>query len=290
MEVSDINIFLGLGALISIGLSIFGIIRLPKWKERGFGEVNFNWNAIFFVSSVLSFGIGLLVYLLAVNPWAAIAIIPLAYMMTLGSITDMKVVKIPLDISILAYWIPVPLLFIFADTYGWISFGVWMALVFMFFIFSYAGAFGMADLRIMILAGTSVVWWVGVENVLLAFGASAFVQLLLYPLANKFNWGVMKQRKSMTQLVKEKEEAEGKVSEIKKPKKPKKPKSAFAKFLDKIFGGLLRKINNFLNGQSDKAKRFVPFGPALYVCFCAVGVYYAKVNPLFISANYGWWN
>lgn len=295
---TDLNIFISLGLLVSLGLSAFGFYRLPHWKEREFGTYDFKWKTIFASSTLISFTVGALVFYLSGSSWPAISVIPLAYMTVLGSITDMKIVKIPADISILSYWLPVPLLFIFADSYGWMSFGIWMAIVLLFAFFAFAGAFGFADLRIMIMAGTSISWWIGAENILLAFGASAFIQLLLYPLANTFNWGVVKERKSMSYLAKEKEaerlaaleestveelslekgdnnteSTDGNtVAEVSEPEKPK------------------GKVNNFLNGKSSKAKRFVPFGPALCIAFCAVSLYYAKSFALYIEPHYGWWN
>lgn len=285
---TDLNIFIALGLLISIGLSGYGLLRIPLWddEERGFRKGNFQWKKILTASTVISFLVGLTVFYLSQSPWAGISVIPLAYLMVLGTVTDMKVLMIPRDISALCYWIPVPLLIIFADSYGWLSFGIWMAVVALFFVFSYAGAFGFADLRIMILAGTSISWWIGAENILLAFGASAFVQLLIYPLANKFNWGIVKIRKSVTQSVKD-NEAESKLDseeDIVPEEEPvkKKPRG--------FIGRILEKLNNFINGQSKKEKRFVPFGPALMISFCAVSIYYAKTFAVFIEPHYGWWN
>lgn len=285
---TDLNIFIALGLLISIGLSGYGLLRIPLWddEERGFRKGNFQWKKILTASTAISFLVGLTVFYLSQSPWAGISVIPLAYLMVLGTVTDMKVLMIPRDISALCYWIPVPLLIIFADSYGWLSFGIWMAVVALFFVFSYAGAFGFADLRIMILAGTSISWWVGAENILLAFGASAFVQLLIYPLANKFNWGIVKIRKSVTQSVKD-NEAESKLDseeDIVPKEEPvkKKPRG--------FIGRILEKLNNFINGQSKKEKRFVPFGPALMISFCAVSIYYAKTFAVFIEPHYGWWN
>lgn len=291
---TDLNIFIALGLLISLGLSGYGLLRIPLWddEERGFRKGNFQWKKILAVSTVVSFLVGLAVFYLSQSPWAGISIIPLAYLMVLGTVTDMKVLMIPRDISALCYWIPVPLLIIFADSYGWLSFGIWMAVVALFFVFSYAGAFGFADLRIMILAGTSISWWIGAENILLAFGASAFIQLLMYPLANKFNWGIVKVRKSITQSVKDNEAATKLASEEDIPMGTEitseedlpetKPQGSVGK--------LMEKPNNFINGQSKKAKRFVPFGPALMISFCAVSIYYAKTFAVYIEPHYGWWN
>jgi prepilin signal peptidase PulO-like enzyme (type II secretory pathway) len=300
---TDLNIFLALGLLLSVGLSAFGAYRLPEWKAREFGTYEFKWKTIFISSSLISFTVGILVYYLSLSPWPAIAIIPLAYMTVLGSVTDMKVVKIPSDISILSYWIPVPLLIIFADSYGWLSFAIWMAIVLLFTVFAFAGAFGFADLRIMILAGTSISWWVGAENILMAFGASALVQLLLHPLAHVFNWGIVKERKSISYLVKEKEEAE-KLALLEDQasdatlslEKPEPALSSIAEETNeidkepKIQEETKGKVNNFLNGKSAKAKRFVPFGPALCIAFCLVGLYYAKTFALYIAPHFGWWN
>lgn len=294
---TDLNIFIALGLFLSIGLSAFGAYRLPKWKEREFGGYDFKWKTIFASSTLISFITGALIYSLTQSPWPAIAIIPLAYMTVLGSITDMKVVKIPSDISILAYWIPVPLLVIFADSYGWLSFAIWMAIVLLFTFFAFAGAFGFADLRIMILAGTSISWWVGAENILLAFGASALIQLLLHPLAHVFNWGIVKERKSISYLVKEKEEAERIASkennvhveadqqqeEAVVPDTETMPSDSNT---EKPKG----KVDNFLNGKSAKSRRFVPFGPALCIAFCFVGLYYARAFAVYIEPHFGWWN
>lgn len=289
---TDLNIFIALGLLISIGLSGYGLLRIPFWdaEDRGIKKGNFNWKKLFLLSTSISFVIGFIVYWLTMNPWAGISVIPLAYLMILGTVTDMKVLIIPRDISILCYWIPVPLLLIFADSYGWLSFGIWMAVTGLFFVFSYAGAFGGADVRIMTLAGTSICWWVGAENILLAFGAAAFVQLFIHPLAHKFNWGVMKKRKSVTQLVKENEEKERLEANAKgepipepKPIKPKKERKG-------LFWKIIKKLNNFINGESETERRFVPFGPALMISFCAVSLYYAKTFAVFIEPHYGWWN
>lgn len=302
--ITDNNIFLVLGLVVSIGLSLFGLYRLPLWKQRDFGSVEFKWKTIFASSTVFSFLVGAIVYGMTLNPWPSVAVIPLAYMTILGSITDMKVVKIPSDISIIAYWIPVPLLFIFADSYGWLSFGIWMAIVLLFTFFAYAGAFGFADLRIMILAGTSISWWIGAENILLAFGASALVQLMIYPLAHFFNWGVVKERKSISYLVKEKENEEKKnTAEEDTPSAEVKPEEGVApveysendeieepESLAPEVPQPKGKAGKFLFGKSDKAKRFVPFGPALMVAFCVVALYYAKFYAVYSEPHFGWWN
>lgn len=275
-------------------LTLYGFKKIPAWESRGFEGHGFNWKKIFAGSFIASLVASSLVYFLVENPWPAIAISPLAYMLVLGSVTDLKTLKIPNDISFIAYLLPVPIMIACADSFGWLSFGIWFGLIALFFIFVWFGAFGMADLRIMILAGTSVSWWVGADNLIFSFGFAAFVQLIAYPLANKFNWGVVKQRKSVMLEIKEKDEAEAKAraeaeengvdyvapeinneasteltveTTVEKPVKKRNP--------------ILAWLHRLFYGKSEKEKRFLPFGPALYLSFTLVGIYYASIQPVY---------
>lgn len=288
-----------IGALLfPLVLTLYGFKKIPAWESRGFEGHGFNWKKIFAGSFLVSFIASLSVYLLTDNPWPAISIAPLAYMLVLGSVTDLKTLKIPNDISFIAYLLPVPIMIACADSFGWLSFGIWFGLIALFFVFVWFGAFGMADLRIMILAGTSVSWWVGADNLIFSFGFAALIQLIAYPLANKFNWGVVKQRKSVMLEIKEKEEAQNKarlaessvedvgsetISESSteftvettvesKPVKKVKKKGPIRAWLHRLF-----------YGKSEKEKRFLPFGPALYLAFTLVGIYYASVQVVYAT-------
>lgn len=284
---------------MAVGMSVFGLVRLPKWKTRQFGELNINWNKVFFASSGISFFVGAVVFLLSWNPWIGISIMPLAYMMVLGTVTDMKIMKIPDDISVLAYLIPIPIMLLCIDGYGWFSFGIWMAVVALFLVFAFAGAFGVADLRIMLLAGTSVAWWAGLETVLLAFGASAFIQLVLQPMAGKFGWGVLKPRKTINDQVEEREKAEYEAlsDEEKATRSAKKAELIQARVAkNKKRSKLSRKIRYFLlkrkiskkRKRANTLRRFVPFGPALYISFCGAAVLYASLFTVYLSPNLPW--
>lgn len=284
---------------MAVGMSVFGLVRLPKWKSRQFGTMTINWNKAFFASSGISFFVGTVVFLLSWNPWIAISIIPLAYMMVLGTVTDMKIMKIPDDISMLAYIIPVPIMLLCIDGYGWFSFGVWLGVVLLFLVFAFAGAFGVADLRIMLLAGTSVAWWAGAETVLLAFGASAFIQLAIQPMAEKFGWGVLKPRKTINDQVEEREKAEyealsdeekavlslKKADMIRVKVEKNKKRSRFFRKLQYL---RLRKRIYKKRKRMSTLKRFVPFGPALYISFCAAAIIYVNMFAVYVTPSLSW--
>lgn len=290
----ELTIFL-IGALIvSIGLSGFGLAKLSSWKTRDFGTLNINWTNTFLASSGISFAVGALVFMLLSNPWVAISIIPLAYMMALGTVTDMKILKIPSDISILAYLIPIPIMLLSIDSYGWFSFAVWAGIILLFTVFAFAGAFGVADLRIMILAGTSLVWWAGIETVMLAFGMAAFIQLLIHPLAVKFDWGVVRERKNINDQVQEREKAEYEAlsDEEKTDLAEKKALLIQARVAkNKKRSKLARKLRylsykrNIMKKRKryGKPRRFVPFGPALYISFCLGALVYSNMFAVYIS-------
>lgn len=284
-----------IGAVIVTGiLSGFGATRVSSWNARDFGQLNISWTKTFLASSGISIVVGAIVFLLLNNPWVGIAIMPMAYMMSLGSFTDMKILKIPLDISILAYLLPIPIMLLSIDSYGWFSLGIWSAVIALFFFFSWAGAFGLADLRIMILAATSLVWWAGIETVILAFGFSALIQLLIHPFAEKFNLGVLKERKNINDLVEEREKSEYEaLSEDEKKEFDEKKALLIQKRVakNKTRSKLSRKIRYSRYRKSimkkrarrEKIRRFVPFGPALYVSFTLSAIVYANLFAVYVT-------
>lgn len=283
------------GAVIVTGiLSGFGAKQLTAWKARDFGQLNISWVKTFLASSGISFAVGAAVFVLLNNPWPAIAIMPMAYMMSLGSLTDMKILKIPQDISVLAYLLPLPIMLLSIDSYGWFSLGVWGAIIALFFFFCWAGAFGLADLRIMILAATSLVWWAGIETVVLAFGFSALIQLIIHPFAEKFNLGVLKERKNINDLVEEREKAEYEaLSEDEKQafdeekalliqKKVAKDKTR-SRLSRKVRYARYRKSIMKKRARQSRVRRFVPFGPALYVSFTLAAIIYANLFAVYVN-------
>lgn len=275
--------------LVSLGMSVYAKNKLAGWKTRQFGDHSFQWNKIFTASSITSFVVSGIVFAITQSPWAAIAIAPLAYMLVLGSVTDFKISKIPMDISVLAYLIPIPLLLIFADSYGWFSFLVWTGVILLFLVFAYLGMFGLADLRIMILAGTSLSWWVGVENLAMAFGFSAIIQLIVHAFAAKMNLGTMKHRTGVKfELVKV--EPVGDTIEVEASDNNKDSDMNLIENdetivnsetivdnvddANSVIGESTMEDKANANPKKKKNKRFVPFGPALYLSFTLLSIVY----------------
>lgn len=267
--------------ILSGGFSLYAKKKLPQWKERHFGEYDFKWNKIFAWSSVVAFAVSTLVFLITSSLAAALAIIPLGYMLVLGSVVDFKISKIPADISFIAYLVPIPLLLLFSDRYGWFSFAVWMGLVAFFFIFTWIGMFGFADLRILILAGTSLSWWVGIENLAMAFGFSAIIQLIFHAIAHikKSDIGTMKTR---TGWLYEKELKEQKEAELLENT----PNSEEVKANDESVNEteevtLVEDVDNAdQKKKAGKKKKFLPFGPALYISFTLLAIVYGFYLPV----------
>src|SRR5690606_4387356 len=101
--------------------------------------------------------------------------------------TDFSTYKIPREPSILAYYLGLPLMIGYALSIGsWApiaAFGVWMVIPTLLFLFS-GGGIGMGDIRLLILFGTTLSWWVGIEYMFYGLIASCLLQLIiLYPAA-----------------------------------------------------------------------------------------------------------
>lgn len=102
----------------------------------------------------------------------------------MSAMTDVFSLKVPMDIAVRGYWSVFPVSIagiIFSDDWQIVGIGVlafWVWAMFLYFFF--AGGFGQADVRMMILHAFGLVWWIGVDWVFYAFLAACILQIAFH--------------------------------------------------------------------------------------------------------------
>lgn len=186
-------------------------------EERGFKPIAARWRAIYYYSFTGGWTLSLVAGLLSEwNLYAILLIGILSHALIFSSMTDIIVHKAPKEVARYAIY---ETLFIsalaiadqFINGSGglvnpnainsmplgssiWESqlytVGFWMLIPVILLIVS-RGGLGMADVRLLILFGVSLSWWVGLTGMLLAFFIANIMQILAFIPASKFNWGHM---------------------------------------------------------------------------------------------------
>lgn len=170
---------------IALGLAGFAKWKVPTWKKRAFGTRDFKWNLIITISTVLSFVASTLGFYFSGNPWIGAVIGLLAFLVTLSSVIDIALFKLPSEMTTIVQWLPVPLIILFWPSFDYmdkLSMGLWGIIVFIFAVLSFLRFFGWGDVKLMFAFGTLLSWWVGPTNMLYAFFGAAVLTLLAMPI------------------------------------------------------------------------------------------------------------
>lgn len=200
----DWTLALSIAVVSSVALTLFSRKHVHAWTERGFVNLLLPWNKTFLLSGVTSITVALLALSLGGEWWQAGLLSLLGWMLIFVCSTDFATYKIPSETSILAYLLPLALAIplTWGDKTAYISFAVWMGTILLLDILGMIlkGGIGGADIRLFILAGSTLSWWVGLDWMFYAFGASAALQLVVFLVARLTGWGRIKPAGSMNSL------------------------------------------------------------------------------------------
>lgn len=210
---------------ILLALNVIFKTHRTAWEteERGFGKMRTHWHKASYLSFLIGESFAILTGLL--SGWNAYAILIMAilgYALTFSSYTDIIVHKAPKEIARYATLILAPIsaiaiitksLYIFPQPDNMLlqspylmvsnnlplqqlaAFGFWMIIPIVMLIIS-RGGLGMADIRLFILFGVALSWWVGIMAMFAAFLLANIIQIATFIPASKFNWGHMITMKS----------------------------------------------------------------------------------------------
>lgn len=266
-----IEVFAGTGlSLISSALLwVKSQKHTSEWEDRGI-NIRFQWKSVFLVATLLAVLASTTAGLLGAGFLPAAALGILGWMTVLVTVTDFTTYKIPRETSILAYYLGMPLMVAFAITSGsWapiVAFLVWFIIPTVLF-FAAGKGLGMGDIRLLILFGTTVSWWVGIEYMFYALVAACLLQLLIaLPVALITGRG----RRAVP----------GTTSSTPEP-----PRAAATSADEEDLTVEVEAAEETLDATTDSApkkdkgqkkKLHLPFGPALMVAFLGMGIYSAS--------------
>lgn len=219
-------------ALLLLGLNPFFRRYISSWEheERGFTKMSNHWHKAFYVAFLVGEGTAILAGILSNwNIYAVLIFAILGYALAFSSYTDIIEHKAPKEIARYSILLIIPIaiialldngLYIISNPNNMLlqipylpispelalrqltAFGIWMLIPIIMLLVS-GGGLGMADIRLFVLFGVSLSWWVGVMAMFTAFLIASILQVLTFIPAKKFNWGHMvtlksgKQRRAM---------------------------------------------------------------------------------------------
>lgn len=254
---------LGCAFFISGGLTLFSQTKISAWEERGFVDLLLTWKKTFFVAALANILVTVTALFVGGEWWQSALLGLIAWMLVFSVITDFATYKIPSETSIVAYLLPliivVPLTW--GDKVAYISMAIWFGAIFLLDILGMIlkGGIGGADIRLFLLVGSSLSWWVGIDWMFYAFGISAFMQLVVFAIARVGNWGRIKPLGSMNAL----NATESKTFKLSQ-------KMAREEGLD-----------------VPKGRKVLPFGPSILVTFLIMGIFAAAAGNNACSAYGG---
>lgn len=218
-------LMIGITPLILGTMWFFLHKHITEWstESRGFKALESKWRYIFYYSFIGGWVLSILAgFLSDFNLYLMLILGILSFVLIFSTITDVIVHKAPKEVArygIYASMLVAGLaisdniwnqssllnnivhpsilhLFPFASTIGeaqLYTIGLWLLVPLLLLLVS-RGGIGMADVRLLILAGISLSWWVGLMNMIVAFFIANLIQVLAFIPGQKFNWGRMIER------------------------------------------------------------------------------------------------
>jgi hypothetical protein len=208
--------------LLTIGFFLKKHVVHWEHEDRGFAPIGKKWKQIFYYSFLGGIAFSLLAaFISKFNIYAIELVGILAYVLIFSSMTDIIVHKAPKEVARYGMFATAPIAalaiadFFFNRSGGLINIsaisrlplghsiaeaqlwnlGLWMIIPVVLLIVGRGGV-GMADIRLLILFGVTMSWWVGVMGMFIAFFIANVLQILAFIPANKFGWGTMITMKS----------------------------------------------------------------------------------------------
>lgn len=212
-------------ALILLGFNMFFKKYTNKWEheERGFTKMAAHWHKAFYVAFIAGETSAILAGVLSGwNIYAVLMFAILGYSLSFSSYTDIIEHKAPKEIARYSTLLALPIaalglldngLYVMRNSNNILlqipylpvsselalqqltALGVWMLIPIIMLVVS-GGGLGMADIRLFILFGVTLSWWVGIMGMFAAFFIASVIQIVTFIPATKFNWGHMVTLKS----------------------------------------------------------------------------------------------
>lgn len=275
-----IEVAAGLGASVftSAALWAYSSPRTAEWEARGFTGLPVQWKTLFLLSTLASISLAGLGAIIGADFWQMTSLGLLGWMTTLVTVTDLRTYKIPREPSVLSYWLGIPLMLGYAFSIeSWAplgAFGVWMIIPTALLLFS-RGGIGMGDVRLLILFGTTLSWWIGIEYMFYALIVACVLQLILFAGAVVTGKG---KRAAVGELMHQDLVQQGLIDE--EPTTDTISKVDTSEIDLTVPTELVEPINSSPEDEQEprkesKKRLHLPFGPALMIAYTAAGVYAA---------------
>lgn len=265
--------------IVLIGVLVFASYKfIPGWNKRDFSVKGANWKKVLTSASALAVITSSVAYAGTLNGPVALSIALVAYLTVLATYTDLKVYKIPSDISIISYWLPVPFVLLSFKSFDWFGPIAWAILVLLFIGLAwYTKGMGFADIRLLILFGTAFSWWMDPMLMIYTLLIATVLQMIVHVVAPYLKLGVKKQKGANNVWNEETKTIEGG-----KPTKRRKPQ-IHVRLLAYV---LPARWTAFLN--RNRPRFHVPFGPALIISYLGSALYYALTSD-YLPVLYFFW-
>jgi prepilin signal peptidase PulO-like enzyme (type II secretory pathway) len=198
--------------------------HIVHWEheDRGFSPIGKKWRQIFYYSLVGGIAFSLLAgFISSFNLYAIYLVGVLSYVLIFSSMTDIIVHKAPKEVARYGMYATAPVAILaisdfFLNNSGGLinmtalsrlpfghtiyeaqlwNLGIWMIVPLVLLIVGRGGV-GMADIRLLLLFGVTMSWWVGIMGMFIAFFIANVLQILAFIPAKKFGWGTMITMKS----------------------------------------------------------------------------------------------
>lgn len=258
--------------VILTGLGLYTKNKIPAWNERGFGDRGLDWSRTAIASLVGGAVLGLGSAAVSGQWYVGAVMTILGYFGVLATATDLSVLKIPSDISIVAYLLPIPLILLWWPQMDKLSLAFWAVVVGMIFLLAvFSRGMGFADVRILFLTLTGLSWWVGVIPMTYALMGACVLQIVLTLVLPKTSFGVVKAKGTQTVVNKSTGELEGgdpyEKDVVAASEEPIMASNDVSD-AENVDG-----LPDRSDSDSIKKRRHTPFGPALLIAFTAVAIY-----------------
>lgn len=266
----NIPIFGSLLVLL-VGLMVFASYKfIPGWNERDFSVKGANWKNVLIGASGLSMVSSIVAYAGTLNGPVSLSLAVVGFLTVVASYTDLKVYKIPADLSILCYWIPVPFVLLCFSSIDWFGPITWAVLVILFILVALKSkGLGFGDIRLLILFGTALSWWMDPMLMIYTLLIATVLQIVIHLVAPFLNLGVSKKKGSNTVWNAETKKLEGDKAVATKRRKPGLHIKLLAPILPARWTASLFK---------NRPRFHAPFGPALIVSYLGSALYYALTS------------
>lgn len=250
---SPVEMFALYGTPVLVALLLTGIAYLSKnsWLKRGYDRRPVKWGALITASALVAVALGEIVSVISHSGSIGGSVAAMGFLLVFSSVTDLMLLKIPSEPTMLAQAIGAALFVINANritTEGFITVGFFAVILLILWVTSFMRLLGGGDYRILTAIFLLFAWWMPPTLMAVALLGMAALGLVTSLMAHLFGFGVKKTTGESTRWNPETGKNEAVASNEK--------------------------------DQKGKKRTFFPFGPSILVAFTVVAMVAAFTSEL----------